>query len=104
MKRWRQAEKNSVLPYLTSHTKKLLISSPVMPYAVYFGPRLTTLIPLYPWGKSCPTGTHNETVKKLTLFSAFDRSNHVCVYVCACGCIYVSFATIKDIYRVYDLK
>ena len=27
--------------------------------------------PLYPFGKPCSTGTHNETVKKLTLFFAF---------------------------------
>ena len=26
--------------------------------------------PLYPSGKPCSTGTHNATVKKLTLFSA----------------------------------
>ena len=26
--------------------------------------------PLYPCGKPCSTGTRNETVKKLTLFSA----------------------------------
>ena len=38
-------------------------------------PRLMTMSPLYPWGKPCSTGTHTETVKKLALFSAFDRSN-----------------------------
>ena len=35
-----------------------------------------TLSPLYLCGKPCVTGTHNETVKKLALFCAFDRSNH----------------------------
>ena len=38
--------------------------------------RLKTMSPLYPRGKPCTTGTHNKTVKKMTLFSAFDRSNH----------------------------
>ena len=32
--------------------------------------RLMTMSPLYPCGKPCSTGTHNETVKKLALFSA----------------------------------
>ena len=31
--------------------------------------RLMTMSLLYPCGKPCSTGTHNETVKKLTLFS-----------------------------------
>ena len=34
-----------------------------------------TMSPLYPCGKLCSTGTHNETVKNLVLFSTFDRSN-----------------------------
>ena len=38
--------------------------------------RLMTMSPLYPGGKPCSTRTHNETVKNLALFSAFDRSNH----------------------------
>ena len=29
-----------------------------------------TMRPLYPCGKPCPTGIHNEILKKLTLFSA----------------------------------
>ena len=33
-------------------------------------PGLMMMSPLYPWGKPCSTGTHNETVKNLTLFSA----------------------------------
>ena len=32
--------------------------------------RLLTMNPLYPCGKPCSRGTRNETVKKLTLFSA----------------------------------
>ena len=32
--------------------------------------RLMTMSPLSPCGKPCSTGTHNETVKKLALFSA----------------------------------
>ena len=35
-----------------------------------------TMSPLYPCGKPCSSRTHNETVEKLTLFSAFDRSNN----------------------------
>ena len=31
---------------------------------------------LFPCGKPCSTKTHDETVKKLVLFSAFDRWNH----------------------------
>ena len=47
----------------------------------YFSPpldyRLIIMVsPLNPCGKSCSTGTRNETVKKLSLFSAFDRSNY----------------------------
>ena len=38
--------------------------------------RPMTMSHLYTCGKPCSTGTHNETVKKLTLFSAFDRSNY----------------------------
>ena len=33
--------------------------------------RLMTMKPLCPWSKPCSTGTHNETVKKLALFSIF---------------------------------
>ena len=33
--------------------------------------RLMTMSPLYPLGQHCSTGIHNETVKELTLFSAF---------------------------------
>ena len=32
--------------------------------------RLMTMSPLNPCGKSCSRGTHNETVKKLALFSS----------------------------------
>ena len=35
-----------------------------------------TMSPLYPSGKPCSTGTHNETVKNLALSPAFGRSNH----------------------------
>ena len=33
-------------------------------------PRLMTMSPLYPCGKPCSRGTHNETVKNLALFSS----------------------------------
>ena len=33
--------------------------------------RLTTMSPLYPFGEPCSTGTHNETVKKLTIFCLY---------------------------------
>ena len=33
--------------------------------------RLVTMSPLYPCGKPCSIGTHNEIVKKLTLFFVF---------------------------------
>ena len=35
-----------------------------------------TISPLYPCGKPCSTGNHSETVKKLALFSAFNRLNY----------------------------
>ena len=35
-----------------------------------------TMSPLYPSGKPCSRGTHDETVKNLALSPAFDRSNH----------------------------
>ena len=34
--------------------------------------RLVKMSPLYPCGKPCSPGTHNEAMKKMTLFSAFD--------------------------------
>ena len=38
-------------------------------------PRLMTTSPLYPCGKPCSRGTHNEIVKNPALSPAFDRSN-----------------------------
>ena len=35
-----------------------------------------TMSPMYPCGKPCSTGTHNETVKRMAQSPAFDRSNH----------------------------
>ena len=37
--------------------------------------RLLTMSPLYPCGKPCSRGTHNETVKNPALSPTFDRSN-----------------------------
>ena len=33
-------------------------------------PRLMTMSPLYPWGKPCSRGTHDETEKNLAIFSS----------------------------------
>ena len=38
--------------------------------------RLMTMKPMYPCGKPCSRGTHNETVKHLALSKAYDRLNH----------------------------
>ena len=45
-------------------------------YPVDYWGRLMTISSLYPCGKPCSTGTHRETVRKLIVCSAFDRSNH----------------------------
>ena len=38
--------------------------------------RLMAMSLFYSCSKPCSKGTHDETVKRLTLFSAFNRSNH----------------------------
>ena len=40
-------------------------------FSIKFQTRLMTIRPLYSCGKPCSTGTHNERVKKWTLFFAF---------------------------------
>ena len=37
--------------------------------------RLMTMSPLYPCGKPCSRGTHNETVKNPALSPAFDHDS-----------------------------
>ena len=37
--------------------------------------RLTTMSPMYPFGKPCSRGTHNETVKNPALSPAFDHDS-----------------------------
>ena len=37
--------------------------------------RVMTMSPLHPCSKPCSTGTHNETVKNLTLYCLLDRLN-----------------------------
>ena len=46
------------------------------PRSVNHGSRLMTMSALYPSGKPCSTGTHNEAVTKLALFSAFDQNKN----------------------------
>ena len=48
----------------------------LMEHFLRFGSRIMTMSPLYPCGKPCSRGTHNETVKNPALSPAFDRSNH----------------------------
>ena len=59
-------ERDFVKHHYNSSTKFTLASILTMP-----SNRIMTMNPLYPCGKPCSTGTHNETVKKLTQFSAF---------------------------------
>ena len=40
-------------------------------------PRLMTMSPLYPCDKPCSTETHDETVKKLAVFSAIITASNL---------------------------